>query len=780
MADSLSVAASITGLVMAGTQIATTVADLEKEVDSLASDSMDVRTRLKWAWAESTLSGLTQRLQNHKASLNLMLSILTCETQAQANQSVQALQALVQQISQQLNQIYLNPHSMQNTLALGHTNVLNASGASIGSSLAAAPTISSASTIRGNYASSVLTIQSSRGSLARGVGSIRSIHSMSSFNYESTLLNTRVYAQALAKPWHAASEAAGWSVMSGRSLAEVSNISVLELPFHAASLSNPWWYDGSIGAESVQVGSISAQSIQVEAEGVQAESIGAQGIQVVAESVQDGSIGAQSIQVEAEGIQVEVEGFQVEAEGAQVLAENIEHRAKNVEWWPHELGCVRVRYSDHVEPINDIIQELDGLPITGFRKPPPIPMDDICWSHPRRWMLDEQSYFVQAVRKGDTRLVRQYLNDGHEINSLLLLYDGVDIEREDLYGNTPLQLASRRRNNKIISLLLDYGADITRCSSKGSINPHRGQSIWLAAQEGHTAAVATVLKHSDASTLLKRCEICQRSPVGECITERAFKTLCFIGFSFSKNGGPEEIRSNLITAAIHTERYFLARELVLCSKSADLPLPKDPLMFHSAIRAGSVELVEAFCSVSAARQDMLDRNGQTPVEAATKLGFSAITQCLLENGFDPEDPSAAESRRFMVAMESGDDRSAVESLNHQLVQDKTDCDTYLRQAVSKGLHKLFMRLIELGAPIDRRDEMGSTVLHVAAAAGDPYIVKLLLMYGWNQNAKDKSGRTALIHAIRAGNHEVSKALCPPMEHTDRLYIPLHQLTGCFD
>lgn len=141
MADPLSVAASITGLVMAGTQIATTVgkfvstaigapalaqivhtevhdfvivlsslqpiilgsvnsisrtslidvdeliitlsscmctlADLEKEVDSLASDTMDVRTRLKWAWAESTLSGLTQRLQNHKASLNLMLTILT-------------------------------------------------------------------------------------------------------------------------------------------------------------------------------------------------------------------------------------------------------------------------------------------------------------------------------------------------------------------------------------------------------------------------------------------------------------------------------------------------------------------------------------------------------------------------------------------------------------------------------------------------------------------------------------------------------------------------------
>jgi hypothetical protein len=177
------------------------------------------------------------------------------ESQAQANQSVQALQALVEQIAQQLHQIYINPPTMQNTPSREHTNTVNASGASI-----------SASTIRGNYGSSFLTIQSSRGSLVRSVGSIRSIYSMSSFNYESTLLNTRVYARALAKPLNAVSEAAGWSVMSGRSLAEVSNISVLELPFHAASLSNPWWYDGSIGAENAKVG---ADNVQIGAENVQ-------------------------------------------------------------------------------------------------------------------------------------------------------------------------------------------------------------------------------------------------------------------------------------------------------------------------------------------------------------------------------------------------------------------------------------------------------------------------------------------------------------------------------
>lgn len=55
-----------------------TLSDLEKEVDCLAViDNMSIRARLKWAWAETTISGLLERVQHHKLSLNLMLTILT-------------------------------------------------------------------------------------------------------------------------------------------------------------------------------------------------------------------------------------------------------------------------------------------------------------------------------------------------------------------------------------------------------------------------------------------------------------------------------------------------------------------------------------------------------------------------------------------------------------------------------------------------------------------------------------------------------------------------------
>lgn len=55
-----------------------TFSELEKEVGSLKSaDRLGVWDRVKWAWAEPTISQLVQRIQSHKLSLNLMLSIFT-------------------------------------------------------------------------------------------------------------------------------------------------------------------------------------------------------------------------------------------------------------------------------------------------------------------------------------------------------------------------------------------------------------------------------------------------------------------------------------------------------------------------------------------------------------------------------------------------------------------------------------------------------------------------------------------------------------------------------
>lgn len=53
-----------------------TFSELEKLLDEMKVEDMDILACLKWARKESAMMGIIQRLQHHKASLSLVLSIL--------------------------------------------------------------------------------------------------------------------------------------------------------------------------------------------------------------------------------------------------------------------------------------------------------------------------------------------------------------------------------------------------------------------------------------------------------------------------------------------------------------------------------------------------------------------------------------------------------------------------------------------------------------------------------------------------------------------------------
>ncbi len=53
-----------------------TFSELEKMLDELKTGNLDVLDRLKWARKESAIVDLIHKLQNHKASLSLVLNIL--------------------------------------------------------------------------------------------------------------------------------------------------------------------------------------------------------------------------------------------------------------------------------------------------------------------------------------------------------------------------------------------------------------------------------------------------------------------------------------------------------------------------------------------------------------------------------------------------------------------------------------------------------------------------------------------------------------------------------
>ncbi|KAI0099888.1 hypothetical protein GGR51DRAFT_564531 [Nemania sp. FL0031] len=77
----------------------TTYSDLQFILDGLKmSEDMGPFDRIKWTRQEHRLNTLCQRLQSHKSSLTLMLTIIQCKSMEEAQSSTQKLCGLVEQV----------------------------------------------------------------------------------------------------------------------------------------------------------------------------------------------------------------------------------------------------------------------------------------------------------------------------------------------------------------------------------------------------------------------------------------------------------------------------------------------------------------------------------------------------------------------------------------------------------------------------------------------------------------------------------------------------------
>lgn len=67
-------------------------------------------------------------------------------------------------------------------------------------------------------------------------------------------------------------------------------------------------------------------------------------------------------------------------------------------------------------------------------------------------------------------------------------------------------------------------------------------------------------------------------------------------------------------------------------------------------------------------------------------------------------------------------------------------------------------LLEAWAPVDDRDEAGTSPLHLSAQKGHVDVVRLLLQCGADKDAVDESGWTPLFFASWAGHAAVTRML----------------------
>lgn len=688
------------------------------------------------------------------------------------------LRILVEQMSQQLSQIALfGGQNAPGEHGLGLTNGVTSSASTI-ITRSAIHSDQDVTTLQSS-AASIITLRRDAGNPFLA-GSGETIRSMSSFNFESTLLNTRVYSRALYRPWMNTASAGGWSVLSGRSLAEVSNISVLELPLHAGTLSNPWWYDGSISSMDFLA------SLPVELHGRELSGDSEQNPMERLRNLDTMSWSA-----------------------ALHVLEPTNHATKSI------ISRTRQRWTDILSPslgggaagdqeptpgphddwfsspgnspaINPTAQELDSLPVEMIRSNRPPPPAEFCYCE----ATAGESPFIIAVLEGNLDAADIYLTGGSYIQELdrigntalscaakvghleivqLLLDRGADVNAAGITGLSPLQWAASYGHSAVIELLLEHGANAAYCCSAsgpiGSIGYSRGpqssgQAIWHAARMNHSEAVSSFLNHATPVDLLHCCERCKTTIFDNCWPWADLDPCRLISKVSHESGGPWEIRVAFLQQAMDRKDFVEAAKLAHTCTGRELIDCTGRPMLYSAIEAGAIELIELFW-YEGVDSTWADVNGRPLLHFAAEIGSEAAVDSLLRHGLDTTALDREGHRPLYFALQNRHDSVAAMLTSQVSLLDDTNCAGYLdlHDAARLGLPMLAERLLELGMPVDRTDSNGCTALHKAAVHGHEDLVELLLSHGSNRDAVDDRGGTPLVHAVREGQLRVAQRLC---------------------
>ncbi|KAG6354415.1 hypothetical protein INS49_004432 [Diaporthe citri] len=361
---------------------------------------------------------------------------------------------------------------------------------------------------------------------------------------------------------------------------------------------------------------------------------------------------------------------------------------------------------------------------------------------------------------------------------------GANIEGTTESGATALHIATGCGETKIVTYLLDLGADFTVTPSTGRTPLH------TAAMLGSEEMIEVLLRHSDAN-------IEARDNLGHtALTLAAYFTKPDAVRLLVNRGASVDARDNNGNSSLHWAALKDSPELVrfLVDHNAGVEArnskQQTPLfvaimkgnitiarlledlhadlrsvnpwggMLHAAVNSANRSMVQ-FCLRR--RYDKEARNawGQTPLSQAAEYGYHEIVALLLDHGADSEAEGRFKSkeqwRPLHYAAHGG--HEAVVEILLQRGADPTAEDMYGRRAQyfaeRKGLDSLAAVLRD-SMPISKKTLQLSTSHEVNvfvdwSRKGHVDLVKKMLKQGVNVNSMDVDGQRAITVAAQSGH-----------------------------
>lgn len=316
----------------------------------------------------------------------------------------------------------------------------------------------------------------------------------------------------------------------------------------------------------------------------------------------------------------------------------------------------------------------------------------------------------------DNMLLQACKNNKKSVVQAFLKRGGVDVNKRDESGNTPLIYACMKSARDLVKLLLDSGADANLANQRDQMPLH------FAAETGSSEIIALLtgagadVNGTDVNGVTPLMVMAQRGR-----TDAALKFLQNpdiditlkdndnrMAIDYATSSGLRELVKALSQEEPHTDAY-------------------GNTTLHHACWNEQGEVVKVLLEQDKESVNKVNDNGETPLILAVKRSNLVITQLLLDAGADPQ---------------------------------RADINGILPLHIAAGSGELFVAkaLIGAGADINAKTTGGQTPLILAARSGKNDFTAMLTEAGADVNAVDNEQHSALYYATEAGYTEIVEQL----------------------